>query len=70
MRIFRAQDHAHRIGPKDVRILRFATKRRIEEVVLSRAKSKLDMDGKVIWAGRFNNKSVAEEQEEYLVHCM
>jgi ATP-dependent helicase STH1/SNF2 len=35
--------------------------------MLARAKSKLDMDGKVIQAGRFDNKSTAEEQEEYLV---
>lgn len=63
-----AQDRAHRIGQKkDVRILRFVTERSIEEVMLARAKSKLDMDGKVIQAGRFDNKSTAEEQEEYLV---
>jgi len=35
--------------------------------MLSRAKSKLDMDGKVILAGRFDNKPAAEEQEECLV---
>lgn len=65
-----AQDRAHRIGQKnDVRILRFVTERSIEEVMLARAKSKLDMDGKVIQAGRFDNKSTAEEQEEYLVSC-
>ncbi len=65
-----AQDRAHRIGQKkDVRIFRFVTEKSIEEVMLARAKSKLDMDGKVIQAGRFDNKSTAEEQEEYLVSC-
>ncbi len=37
--------------------------------MLACAKSKLDMDGKVIQAGWFDNKSTAEEQEEYLVSC-
>lgn len=50
-----------------MRIFRFVTEKSIEEVMLARAKSKLDMDGKVIQAGRFDNKSTAEEQEEYLV---
>ncbi len=37
--------------------------------MVAHAKSKLDMDGKVIQAGQFDNKSTAEEQEEYLVSC-
>jgi len=62
-----AQDRAHRIGQKNaVRIFRFVTEKSIEEAMLARAKSKLDMDGKVIQAGRFDNKSTAEEREDYL----
>jgi hypothetical protein len=33
----------------------------------SRARFKLDIDDKVIQAGRFDNKSMQEEQEEFLV---
>ena len=33
----------------------------------SRAWYKLDIDDKVIQAGRFDNKSMQEEQEEFLV---
>ena len=33
----------------------------------SRARFKLDIDDKVIQAGRFDNKSTQEEQEEFLV---
>lgn len=32
-----------------------------------RARYKLDIDDKVIQAGRFDNKSTVEEQEEFLV---
>lgn len=32
-----------------------------------RARFKLDIDDKVIQAGRFDNKSTQEEQEEFLV---
>jgi len=36
-----------------------------------RARYKLDIDDKVIQAGRFDNKSTQEEQEEFLVrHCV
>ncbi|KAG8931907.1 hypothetical protein FRC01_000597 [Tulasnella sp. 417] len=62
-----AQDRAHRIGQKKaVRIFRFVTEKSVEEAILTRARSKLDMDEKVIQAGRFDNKSTAEEREEYL----
>lgn len=33
----------------------------------ARARYKLDIDDKVIQAGRFDNKSTVEEQEEFLV---
>lgn len=62
-----AQDRAHRIGQKnEVRILRLISNDSIEEVILERAHKKLEIDGKVIQAGKFDNKSTAEEQEEFL----
>lgn len=62
-----AQDRAHRIGQKnEVRILRLVTSDTVEEVILERASQKLEIDGKVIQAGKFDNKSTAEEQEAYL----
>ncbi|CAI4876124.1 AFH_G0026620.mRNA.1.CDS.1 [Saccharomyces cerevisiae] len=62
-----AQDRAHRIGQKnEVRILRLITTDSVEEVILERAMQKLDIDGKVIQAGKFDNKSTAEEQEAFL----
>lgn len=62
-----AQDRAHRIGQKnEVRILRLITNDSVEELILERAHQKLDIDGKVIQAGKFDNKSTAEEQEEFL----
>jgi len=36
----------------------------------SRARFKLDIDDKVIQAGRFDNKSTQEEQEEFLVSLL
>jgi ATP-dependent helicase STH1/SNF2 len=63
-----AQDRAHRIGQtKAVRILRFITEKSVEEAMYARARYKLDIDDKVIQAGRFDNKSTQEEQEEFLV---
>lgn len=62
-----AQDRAHRIGQKhEVRIYRLITEDSVEEVILQRAHQKLDIDGKVIQAGRFDNKSSSEEQEAFL----
>lgn len=62
-----AQDRAHRIGQKnEVRILRLITSNSVEEKILERANFKLDMDGKVIQAGKFDNKSSNEEREEML----
>ena len=62
-----AQDRAHRIGQtKEVRILRLITEKSIEESILARAQEKLDLDGKVIQAGRFDNKSTNEEREMLL----
>src|SRR5258708_13237639 len=62
-----AQNRAHRIGQtKSVRILRFITEKSVEEAMYARARYKLDIDDKVIQAGRFDNKSTQEEQEEFL----
>ena len=62
-----AQDRAHRIGQKnEVRILRLISSNSVEEKILERARYKLDMDGKVIQAGKFDNKSTVEERENLL----
>jgi ATP-dependent helicase STH1/SNF2 len=62
-----AQDRAHRIGQKnEVRILRLISSNSVEEKILERAQFKLDMDGKVIQAGKFDNKSTNEEREQLL----
>ncbi|KAJ8613048.1 hypothetical protein MRB53_037100 [Persea americana] len=62
-----AQDRAHRIGQKnEVRILRLITSNSVEEKILERAQYKLDMDGAVIQAGKFDNKSTNEEREAML----
>ncbi len=62
-----AQDRAHRIGQKnEVRILRLITSNSVEEKILEKAQYKLDMDGKVIQAGKFDNKSTNEERDALL----
>jgi len=62
-----AQDRAHRIGQtKEVRILRLITSKSVEEHILARAQYKLDLDGKVIQAGKFDNKTSDAEREELL----
>ncbi|KAK5134811.1 hypothetical protein LTR08_006043 [Meristemomyces frigidus] len=62
-----AQDRAHRIGQKnEVKILRLISSNSVEEKILASAQFKLDMDGKVIQAGRFDNKSTNEERDEML----
>ncbi|TVY27762.1 Chromatin structure-remodeling complex subunit [Lachnellula hyalina] len=62
-----AQDRAHRIGQKnEVRILRLISSNSVEEKILERAKYKLDMDGKVIQAGRFDNKSSETDRDAML----
>ncbi|KAI8065336.1 SNF2 family N-terminal domain-containing protein [Gilbertella persicaria] len=62
-----AQDRAHRIGQtKEVRIFRLITSNSIEENILARAQYKLDIDGKVIQAGKFDNRSTEEDREAFL----
>ena len=63
-----AQDRAHRIGQKkEVRILRLVTERSVEEHVMAGAAKKIEMDKKIIQAGRYDNKSTAEERDAFLV---
>ncbi|KAI7057933.1 hypothetical protein KC352_g44118, partial [Hortaea werneckii] len=50
----------------EVRILRLISSNSVEEKILERAQFKLDMDGKVIQAGKFDNKSTNEERDEML----
>jgi ATP-dependent helicase STH1/SNF2 len=62
-----AQDRAHRIGQtKEVRIYRLITSKSIEETILARAQYKLDIDGKVIQAGKFDNKTSDTERDVLL----
>eukprot|EP00095_Tigriopus_kingsejongensis_P009239 maker-scaffold495_size155559-snap-gene-0.32 protein:Tk09239 transcript:maker-scaffold495_size155559-snap-gene-0.32-mRNA-1 annotation:"homeotic gene" len=62
-----AQDRAHRIGQKnEVRVLRLMTVNSVEERILAAARFKLNMDEKVIQAGRFNNRSTGSERRELL----
>ncbi|KAI7865257.1 SNF2 family N-terminal domain-containing protein [Spinellus fusiger] len=62
-----AQDRAHRIGQtKEVRIFRLICANSVEENILARANYKLDIDGKVIQAGKFDNRSTDEDREAFL----
>ncbi|KAI8883082.1 hypothetical protein K501DRAFT_250303 [Backusella circina FSU 941] len=62
-----AQDRAHRIGQtKEVRIFRLICSNSVEESILARANYKLDIDGKVIQAGKFDNRSTEEDREAFL----
>ena len=63
-----AQDRAHRIGQKnEVRVLRFITSNSVEERILSAARYKLNVDEKVIQAGKFDNKSTGTERRQMLM---
>lgn len=43
------------------------TERSVEEQVMAGASRKIEMDKKVIQAGKYDNKSTAEERDEFLV---
>jgi ATP-dependent helicase STH1/SNF2 len=59
---------AHRIGQKkEVRVLRLISSKTVEELVLGRAQKKLELDGKVIQAGKFDESTSGEEYEALLV---
>merc|ERR1719356_565714 len=63
-----AQDRAHRIGQKnEVRVLRLMTVNSVEERILAAARYKLNVDEKVIQAGKFDNKSTGTERRQMLM---
>lgn len=49
-----------------MRILRLVTSQSIEEIILKRARDKLDLDAKVVQAGKFDQKTSDREREELL----
>ena len=58
---------AHRIGQKrEVRVLRLISSGTVEELVLARAQRKLEIDGKVIQAGKFDDATTGAEYEALL----
>lgn len=62
-----AQDRAHRIGQKrEVRVLRLITANSVEEKILAAAKYKLNVDEKVIQAGKFDQRSTGAERKQML----
>lgn len=62
-----AQDRAHRIGQKaEVRVFRLITANSVEEKILAAARYKLNVDEKVIQAGKFDNRSTGAERREIL----
>eukprot|EP00045_Choanoeca_perplexa_P018934 m.293609 g.293609 ORF g.293609 m.293609 type:complete len:1204 (+) comp26561_c0_seq1:142-3753(+) len=66
-----AQDRAHRIGQKnEVRVFRLVTANSVEERMLERAREKLDVDNKVIQAGKFNQKSSEVESRQILLEII
>ena len=66
-----AQDRAHRIGQtNEVRVLRLITVNTIEEKILACARYKLNVDEKVIQAGKFNRSSTSSERQDYLQQLM
>jgi SNF2 family DNA or RNA helicase len=53
-----AQDRAHRIGQKnEVRVFRLCTNTAVEEKILARATDKKNLNGLVVEAGKFNNRT-------------
>ncbi|KNC78025.1 hypothetical protein, variant [Sphaeroforma arctica JP610] len=62
-----AQDRAHRIGQKnEVRVLRFVMCNSVEEIMLEAATRKLNMDKRIIQAGRFDQQTTAMERRDIL----
>ena len=62
-----AQDRAHRIGQKnEVRVLRLNTVNSVEEKILAAARYKLNVDSKVIQAGKFDGKTTGQERRQML----
>uniref|UniRef100_A0A7E4VZR6 Helicase C-terminal domain-containing protein n=1 Tax=Panagrellus redivivus TaxID=6233 RepID=A0A7E4VZR6_PANRE len=62
-----AQDRAHRIGQKkEVRVFRLITVNSVEEKILAAARYKLNVDEKVIQAGKFDQRSTGAERRQML----
>ncbi|KAL3079713.1 hypothetical protein niasHS_013995 [Heterodera schachtii] len=62
-----AQDRAHRIGQtREVRVLRLITANSVEEKILAAARFKLNVDEKVIQAGKFDQRSTGAERRVML----
>uniref|UniRef100_A0A914EBK5 Uncharacterized protein n=1 Tax=Acrobeloides nanus TaxID=290746 RepID=A0A914EBK5_9BILA len=62
-----AQDRAHRIGQqREVRVLRLITVNSIEEKILAAARFKLNIDEKVIQAGKFDQRTTDAERRRIL----
>jgi SWI/SNF-related matrix-associated actin-dependent regulator of chromatin subfamily A protein 2/4 len=62
-----AQDRAHRIGQtREVRVLRLITANSVEEKILAAARFKLNVDEKVIQAGKFDQRSTGAERRMML----
>ncbi|KAF8819061.1 hypothetical protein IE077_000222 [Cardiosporidium cionae] len=58
---------AHRVGQQnEVRVFRLITISGVEELILTKAQHKLNIDEKVIQAGMFNTGSTDEDREERL----
>eukprot|EP00301_Raphidiophrys_heterophryoidea_P025290 c8452_g1_i1.p1 GENE.c8452_g1_i1~~c8452_g1_i1.p1 ORF type:complete len:1079 (-),score=318.70 c8452_g1_i1:54-3248(-) len=66
-----AQDRAHRIGQQsEVRVFRFVTATPMEQSMYERAMRKLDMDAKIIQAGKFNNRYTDIDRQEFLTQLL
>lgn len=50
-------------------MLRLISSKTVEELVLERAQKKLELDGKVIQAGKFDDITTGAEYEALLVSC-
>ncbi|XP_075591109.1 uncharacterized protein LOC142598010 [Dermatophagoides farinae] len=62
-----AQARAHRVGQKrEVRVYRFVTLSPVEELILSKAEYKLNLDEQIIQAGMFSTKYSEQERSEKL----
>eukprot|EP00300_Choanocystis_sp_HF-7_P003039 c12293_g1_i1.p1 GENE.c12293_g1_i1~~c12293_g1_i1.p1 ORF type:complete len:1104 (-),score=304.81 c12293_g1_i1:66-3377(-) len=66
-----AQARAHRIGQtNEVHVYRFVTNTPMEEDMYQRAAHKLDLDQKVIQAGKFDRRSTDKDRREHLSAVM
>eukprot|EP00736_Rhodelphis_marinus_P003951 Rmarinus@m.13559 len=66
-----AQDRAHRIGQtNEVRVYRLVTASAFEEEVLARASFKLDLEKKIIHAGKFGTEGKESDRREMLMSLL